>query len=58
MEIPDFVTGLPPTGKLILLALISIQHLMYYFISVCAIIRNIHQERQQETVPMDPYEQV
>lgn len=58
MEIPEFINRLPPSGKLILLILISIQHLIYYFVSICAIVRTIHRERQQETVPMDPYEHV
>lgn len=58
MEIPDFVYRLPPTGKLIVLMLLTIQHLIYYIISICTIVRNIRQERRHETVPMDPYEQV
>lgn len=58
MDIPDFIHRLPPTGKLILLALLTIQHLIYYIISICTIVRNIHRERRHETVPMDPYEQV
>lgn len=58
MEFPEFMNSLPPSGKLLLFVLISIQHLTYYLISVCATVRNIHRERQRETVPMDPYEQV
>lgn len=58
MEIPDFIYRLPPTGKLLLLTLLAVQHLIYYIISICAAVRNIHRERRQETVPMDPYEQV
>lgn len=57
-EVPDLIYRLPPTGKLILLTLIILQHLVYYMISVCTTLRNIHRERRQETVPMDPYEQV
>lgn len=58
IEFPGIIDKLPPTGKLILLALLCIQHLIYKIISVCAIVRNIQRERQRETVPMDPYEQV
>lgn len=58
MDIPDFIHRLPPTGKLIVLILLVIQHLIYYLISICTIMKNIYNERQQETVPVDPYEQV
>lgn len=58
IEFPDIIDKLPPTGRLILLALLCLQHIIYNIVSVCAIVRNIHRERQQETVPMDPYEQV
>lgn len=57
-EVPDFIHRLPPTGKLLILILVILQQFVYYVISVCAIVRNIHRERRQETVPMDPYEQV
>lgn len=58
MEVPDFIHRLPPTGKLLILMLLIIQHLCYYIYSLCTILRNIRHERRQETVPMDPYEQV
>lgn len=58
IEFPSFIKSLPPTGKLALLILLLLQHLMYYIVSICAIVRIVHRERRQETVPMEPYEQV
>lgn len=58
IEFPNFMKSLPPTGKLILLILLLLQHLIYYIVSICTIVRLVQRERRQETVPMEPYEQV